>query len=148
MPPAFPKRLRATALAIGAMGGCAHPGPREGVIERPAVLAPGNPAPRYPAERLATRDTAIVRIQVVVDTSGYADMSTVKVLGSPLPAFTRAALEALPTYRFLPAEVGGGAPRGCRPAPSGVPQCSIPGRPGKKVRQLLEIPFRFQPPAS
>jgi TonB family protein len=128
-----------------AMAGCARPGMPEYIIERPAVLARGDP-PRYPAERLGTRDTAVVRIQVVVDTTGYADMSTIRVLGSPAPAFARAVLEVLPTYRFLPAEVGGTAPRGCQPRHDGVLVCSTGGRPGKKVRQLLEIPFRFQPP--
>jgi hypothetical protein len=144
----FSKRLLVPALAIVfATAGCAHPGVPEYSVEKQAAMAPGNPPPRYPAEHIGTGDSALVRVQVVIDTTGYADMTTVRVLGSPPPAFARAVIAALPTYRFYPAEVGGGLPSRCNTRPDGVRECSG-GRPGKKVRQLLEIPFRFQPPAA
>lgn len=62
------------------------------------------------AELLATRDTGTVLIRLAVDPSGQADLASVEVLASPHPAFTRAVLEVLPQYRFVPAETGGGPP--------------------------------------
>ena len=99
------------------------------MIEKPAIARPGNPAPVYPAELLPAADTATVRIRVAVEPSGRADTASVEVLTSPHPAFTRAVLEVLPRYVFLPAETG------------------APGRRLTKVRSVVEIPFHFVPPA-
>ena len=143
---------RVTIVAMGlAPAACApHAGPEQGlsafVIEKPAIIRQGNPAPQYPAELLGTGDTATVRLRVAVAPSGRADSASVEVLESPHPAFTRAVLEVLPRYRFLPAETGGGPPRNCRTNPDGTRSCQ-PGRPGTKVRSLVEIPFHFVPPA-
>lgn len=114
------------------------------VIEKPAILLPRQPAPPYPSELRATGDTGTVRIRVAVDPSGRADSASVEVLASPHPAFTRAVLAMLPHYRFLPAETGGGPPRDCRVTAEGVRTCR-PGRPGRKVRSVVEIPFVFVP---
>ena len=55
-----------------------------------------------------------------VDTTGRADMSTFKVLKTTHDLFTNAVKSTLPNMKFYPAEVG-----------------------GKKVRQLVQMPFQF-----
>jgi TonB family protein len=104
-----------------------------------------NPAPRYPAELLASKDTGTVRIRVLVRESGRADMSTVQVIESPHAAFTRAVIRVLPDYQFIPAEVGGSLGGPCRMS-GAVEVCALP-KPGKKVSQPVDIAFVFAPPA-
>ena len=58
--------------------------------------------------------------QFVVDTTGRADMSTLRILQSDHQLFSDAVRQVLPKLRFIPAEVG-----------------------GTKVRQLVQQPFRF-----
>jgi len=116
----------------------------EWVLEKPVLMIATNPKPRYPAELLASRDTGTVRIRVLVNASGRAQMSTVEVLESPHRAFTRAVLDVLPTYQFIPAEVGGTLGGPCRPA-GNVEVCER-GKPGKKVSQPVDIQFVFTPP--
>jgi len=149
-------RLAAYAAFVGClvpMSACARRTGRgsspasQFVIEKPALMIPGNPAPRYPDVLLQTRDTGTVRIRVVVDRSGRAEMASVEVLASPHPAFTRAVLEVLPGYRFIPAEVGEGPPRQCRTTREGVKVC-LAGRPGKQVPQPVDISFVFVVPPS
>jgi protein TonB len=59
--------------------------------------------------------------QYVVDTSGFADTTSLKVLRSTHADFTAAVRAALPFMRFYPAKVG-----------------------AKKVRQLVEQEFTFK----
>jgi protein TonB len=59
-------------------------------------------------------------VEFVVDTSGTADVSSFRVLSSDDPRFTAAVRAALPQMRFAPSRVD-----------------------GRKVRQLLRLPFRF-----
>lgn len=92
----------------------------ESQVERPAAMAPGSSAPKYPAD---LRDAGIegrVIAQFVVDTFGRADVATLKVLRSSHPAFTAAVQDALPTMRFIPADIG-----------------------GRKVKQLVQAPLMF-----
>jgi periplasmic protein TonB len=89
-------------------------------VERPTTPMPGNPAPRYPDMLRSAHVEGTVLAQFVVDTLGHADMSTFKVLKSTHDLFTDAVLKSLPNMRFQPAEVG-----------------------GKKVKQLLQMPFEF-----
>jgi protein TonB len=56
-----------------------------------------------------------------VDTSGRIDMNSVTVIASTHDLFTRAVRDALPAFRFKPAELG-----------------------GHRVRALAEMPFEFQ----
>jgi TonB family protein len=115
------------------------------IVEAPAVLQSGQPAPTYPAELVPTGDTGTVRIRVAIEPTGRIDPASVEVLQSPHPAFTRAVLAVLPHYQFLPAETGGGPPKDCRTNPGRPPTCRS-GRPGTKVRSLVVIPFVFAPP--
>ena len=58
--------------------------------------------------------------QFVVDTTGRADMSQFKVLKSTHDMFTNSVKAVLPNMKFYPAEVG-----------------------GRKVKQLVQMPFQF-----
>ena len=62
-----------------------------------------------------------VMTQYVVDTSGFADTTSLKILKSTHDDFTAAVRAALPYMRFYPAKVG-----------------------TKKVRQLVEQEFTFK----
>ena len=59
--------------------------------------------------------------QFVVLETGRADMDTFKILSSDNDLFSSAVRNVLPSMRFLPAEIG-----------------------GKKVRQLVQLPFEFK----
>jgi protein TonB len=61
-----------------------------------------------------------VLAQFVVDTLGRAGMQTFKVLKSSHDLFTNSVKSALSNMRFYPAEVG-----------------------GRKVKQLVQMPFQF-----
>jgi protein TonB len=76
-------------------------------VDKPAIAFPGNPAPRYPdiLRRASIRGEVVV--QVVIDTTGLADMSTLRIVSSDHPLFVEAVLASLPRARFLPAEAGG-----------------------------------------
>jgi protein TonB len=76
-------------------------------VDKPAIAHAGNPSPRYPdiLRRGAVR--GIVVVQVVIDTTGRADMGSVRIVSSDHPLFTDAVLQALPRARFLPAESAG-----------------------------------------
>ncbi|MDE3152769.1 MAG: TonB family protein [Gemmatimonadota bacterium] len=84
-------------------------------------------APAYPADLLAKDVEGSVSTEYIVDTTGYADTSSLVILRSTHPEFTQAVREALPFMRFHPAKVG-----------------------DRKVRQLVEQQFTFkirrQPP--
>jgi protein TonB len=76
-------------------------------VDKPAIALSGNPSPRYPEalRRAAVRGEVV--IQVVIDTTGRADMGTVRVMSSDHALLTSAVIDALPRARFLPAETGG-----------------------------------------
>lgn len=82
---------------------------------------PGSAAPAYPIEMLKQGVQGSVMTQYVVDTSGFADTTSLKVLRSTHVDFTDAVRAALPYMRFYPAKVG-----------------------SKKVRQLVEQEFTFR----
>jgi protein TonB len=89
-------------------------------VEKQVSPAPGNPGPRYPDMLRSANVEGEVLAQFVVDTTGHADMSTFKVLKSTHDLFTNAVKNTLPNMKFFPAEVG-----------------------GKKVKQLVQMPFQF-----
>ncbi|HEV8235234.1 MAG TPA: M56 family metallopeptidase [Gemmatimonadaceae bacterium] len=89
-------------------------------VEKTAQLVPGTPGPQYPDQLKASKTEGGVFVQFVVDTSGIADMRTLKVLKSSDELFTTSVRNAIPTMRFSPAEVG-----------------------GRKVKQLVQMPFQF-----
>ena len=89
-------------------------------VEKQVIQAPGSPSPRYPEMLKAGGIEGEVLAQFVVDTTGRAEAGTFKVLKSSHELFTVAVRNALPSMRFLPAEVG-----------------------GRKVKQLVQQPFTF-----
>ena len=89
-------------------------------VEKPVVQAPGSSAPRYPDILKSAGVEGEVLAQFVVDTTGHAEVGTFKVLKTSHELFAAAVRNALPSMRFLPAEVG-----------------------GRKVKQLVQQPFVF-----
>ena len=77
-------------------------------------------APQYPAQLKDSRVSGEVIVQFVVDESGSAQMGTFKVLKSNDSAFSDAVKRAVAVMTFFPAEYQ-----------------------GKKVRQLVQVPFKF-----
>jgi len=89
-------------------------------VEKPAALIPGVATPVYPELLKSAGIEGKVLVAFVVDTTGRAEMSSLKIMQSDHPLFTEAVRVALPRMRFLPAEAG-----------------------GKKVRQFAQMPFVF-----
>ena len=89
-------------------------------VEKPVMQAPGSPSPRYPDILKSAGVEGEVVVSFTVDTTGRVIMSTLNILKSTHELFAAAVRTALPTMRFLPAEVG-----------------------GKKVKQLVQQPFVF-----
>jgi protein TonB len=89
-------------------------------VEKPVMAVPGSPTPRYPDILKSAGVEGEVVVSFVVDTTGRADMSQFHILKTTHELFSAAVRTALPTMRFLPAEVG-----------------------GKKVKQLVQQPFVF-----
>lgn len=118
-------RLLATMRAtVGGSGGpervSADANLRDYQVEKMAKPAPGNRAPRYPDALRQAKIEGDVLAQFVVDSSGAVEVSSIKILRSADPAFTQSVRDALATYRFTPAEVG-----------------------GVHVKQLVTMPFTF-----
>lgn len=78
-------------------------------------------APRYPDDLRSENVAGDVTAQFVVDTSGRARMSSVRILESSHTGFTQAVLAVLPSYRFKPA-----SDEGC------------------PMEQLVQLPFQFR----
>ena len=89
-------------------------------VEKQVAPYAGIVLPKYPESLRSTKVEGEVLAQFVVDIAGCVDMGTFKVLRETHPLFTDAVKKALPLMRFTPAEVG-----------------------GKKVRQLVQMPFQF-----
>ena len=77
-------------------------------------------APAYPETLRTAGISGTVRVQFVVDTTGRAELSSVRVIESTHELFTRAVLVSLRQARFTPGEVS-----------------------GHRVRTLVERSFRF-----
>lgn len=89
-------------------------------VEVRVLSLSGNPAPRFPKERMAAKENGRVVLQFVVDTLGQAEAGTDVLLEATDTAFARAVLDVLPLMRFYPAKRG-----------------------GRTVRQLVVQPFTF-----
>lgn len=76
--------------------------------------------PRYPESLRAAGLGGRVLVQFTVDTTGRVDPQAVRVLESTHELFSRAVLEVLPRYRFVPAAVD-----------------------GRRVRMVAQMPFEF-----
>lgn len=99
-------------------------------VTKPVAIGPGNVPPTYPTSLREAKISGEVLAQFVVDTLGHADMGTFHVLKSTDSLFAKAVEAVLPRYQFIPAELT-----------------------GRKVRQLVQMPFQFNfstapPPSS
>jgi protein TonB len=72
-------------------------------VDKPAIAVAGNPVPQYPEILQRAGIQGTVTIQVVVDTTGRAEMGTLLVLSSDHQLFQSAVIGVLPRMRFLPA---------------------------------------------
>jgi protein TonB len=89
-------------------------------VEKQAALVPGSARPRYPETLRASGVEGRVTAAFVVDQEGRAEEGTIRFVESGNPLFEDAVRAALRRMRFIPAEVG-----------------------GRKVRQLVQMPFVF-----
>jgi protein TonB len=100
--------------------GAADHGPyMESQVEKP-VEKIGGEAPEYPSSLIASGVEGQVLAQFVVNESGRYEPGSLKILNSSNPAFAAAVKDALPRMRFSAAQIG-----------------------GKKVQQLVQMPFQF-----
>lgn len=90
-------------------------------VDSAAIRDPQSAAPAYPLALLKQGIQGSVYTQYVVDTSGFADTTSLRILKATHPDFTTAVREALPYMRFSPARLG-----------------------TRKVRQLVEQEFTFR----
>jgi TonB family protein len=91
-------------------------------VEQPAALLPGNVAPIYPQQLRQANVEGKLLTRFVVDTTGRPIVETFRVIERSDDRFIPSVREAVPNLRFSPADVG-----------------------GKKVKQLVEMPFEFMP---
>jgi TonB family protein len=82
---------------------------------------PWSAAPEYPAELLNSNIEGSVSVTYVVDTTGFADSTSLKILEATHPRFADAVRKAIPGMRFRPAILA-----------------------GTKVRQLVSQTFSFK----
>jgi TonB family protein len=90
-------------------------------VDSTVTRFPGSAAPQYPVEMLKQGIQGSVVTQYVVDTTGFADSTSLKIVRTTHEQFADAVRAALPYMRFFPAKVG-----------------------SKKVRQLVEQEFSFK----
>jgi len=90
-------------------------------VDTAVVRSQNSAAPAYPLKLLDAHITGSVSAQYVVDTTGFADTSSFRVIKSTHAEFVAAVREALPYMRFKPAKIG-----------------------PIKVRQLVEQQFSFK----
>lgn len=131
----------AAAIALVAVVACLPPAatstselPLE--VEKPPALIPSVTAPAYPRALLeatpagATPVTGRVVVRLTVRADGTVDPATVAVVSASDSAFIAPVLAVVPTWRFLPAEVG--------PV----------GGPFRRVAQEIQLPVSVAPPSS
>jgi TonB family protein len=79
----------------------------EGVVERRVVPASENRTPRYPSQLVSRGIESNFNVSFVVDTTGTVDEKTIELPRTIESEFIRAVAEVLPSWRFLPAVLGG-----------------------------------------
>jgi periplasmic protein TonB len=114
-------------VPMDAAGGVGTPLPSPGAafradqVERQVAVLPGGSPPRYPeALRMAGVEGKVVAV-FVVDDQGRVEAGSITFLRSDNEQFEREVRATLRDMRFAPAEVG-----------------------GRKVRQLVQMPFVFK----
>ena len=76
-------------------------------VDRQVQRDPTSAAPEYPTYLQENHIEGSLTVEFVVDTSGGADSSSLRVVHSTHPAFEQSLRAALPHMRFVPAELGG-----------------------------------------
>ena len=89
-------------------------------VDNAVQFSDGSAVPQYPPDLLARRVPGKVTVRFIVDTSGTADIQSLEIIDSTDPQFATSVRDALPRMKFQPARLN-----------------------GKRVRQLVEQPFRF-----
>lgn len=89
-------------------------------VERQVSLLSGSPVPSYPEALRAAGVEGKVIAQFIVDERGLVESDSVRFVQSDNALFEASVRNALRRIRFAPAEIG-----------------------GKKVRQLVQMPFVF-----
>jgi protein TonB len=114
-------------VQVDAAGGAGTPLPSPGgtfradQVEKQVAMLPGGSPPRYPdALRIAGVEGQVVAV-FVVDDQGRVEPGSISFLRSDNEQFEREVRATLRNMRFAPAEVG-----------------------GRKVRQLVQMPFVFK----
>ncbi|HMF88294.1 MAG TPA: TonB family protein [Gemmatimonadaceae bacterium] len=97
-----------------------HKGPYMEFQVEKAVVKIGGDAPDYPQMLREQGVEGTVLAQFVVGANGRFEGGSLKILSSSNPAFTAAVKDALPRMKFSAAQIG-----------------------GKKVAQLVQMPFQF-----
>ena len=105
---------------IGKAAGTEDHGPYMEFQVEKAVEKTGGDAPQYPESLKSAGVEGEVLAQFVVNESGRYESGTLKILKSSNSAFTAAVKDALPRMKFSAAQIG-----------------------GKKVQQLVQMPFQF-----
>jgi hypothetical protein len=90
-------------------------------VDSAVVRSQSSAAPAYPLELLKKNVEGSVIARYIVDTTGFADTTSLEVIRATNSEFAVAVREALPYMRFSPAKVA-----------------------GRKVRQLVEQGFGFK----
>jgi outer membrane biosynthesis protein TonB len=90
-------------------------------VDTAVVRSASSAAPAYPLKLLQAHIQGAVAARYVVDTTGFADMTSFEVIRATNPEFVDAVRDALPYMRFKPAKIG-----------------------PIKVRQLVEQQFTFK----
>lgn len=90
-------------------------------VDIAVVRSANSAAPAYPLSMLKARISGSVKAQYIVDTTGFADTTSLRIMTATNPDFVTAVREALPYMRFEPARIG-----------------------TMKVRQLVEQQFSFK----
>jgi protein TonB len=116
------------AVVGPASDGAVHGNPERGdnvpflaaQVERQVFLELGSKPPRYPETLRAAGVEGRVVASFVVSDRGVVEEGSITILHSDNPLFEDAVKSALGRMRFVPAEIG-----------------------GKKVRQLVQMPFLF-----
>jgi TonB family protein len=90
-------------------------------VDSAAVRSLSSASPAYPLDLLKNHIEGTVKVRFIVDTTGFADTTSLEILNVTNEGFVKAVREALPYMRFSAAKIG-----------------------TMKVRQLVEQPFTFR----
>ena len=114
--------IAGTAPDMGAQDGAGSTGTalRGDQVEKQVAVVPGAAPPRYPEVLRSAGVEGQLTAIFVVDESGRAEEESIRFARSDNQLFEEAVRAALRKMRFVPAEIG-----------------------GRKVRQLVQMPFVF-----